>query len=72
MLAPSIMRIPVFPVFEARSEPARSMSESFPTLIADLKPSPVSLFSQVICSTACDLEDVWLAPVASWVRFLLP
>ena len=38
MFAPSIIRIPRLLVFEALSEPARSMRESFPTLISALTP----------------------------------
>jgi hypothetical protein len=36
MLAPSIILKPVLPVTEARSEPARSINESFPILISFL------------------------------------
>jgi hypothetical protein len=65
MLAPSIIRMPRFPVLAALSEPARSMRESLPTLISDLMPESFSLYSHMIYSTACDLEEVSLAPVAS-------
>ena len=65
MLAPSIIRIPLLFVFEALSEPARSISESLPILTSASMPASLSLCSQVIYRTACDLEDVSFAPVAS-------
>lgn len=65
MLAPSIMRSPRFPVLAALSDPARSMRDSLPTLISVLIPEPLSLYSQIIYRTACDLLEVSLAFVAS-------
>ena len=72
MFAPSTMRMPRLPVLAALSEPARSMRDSFPHFISALTPESFSLYSQMICRTACDLDDVSLAPVASYVLFLLP
>ena len=65
ILAPSIILIPLFPVLAALSDPAKSINDSFPTFISDLMPASFSLYSQIIWSTAWDLEEVSLAPVAS-------
>lgn len=45
IFAPSISLIPLLFVLEALSEPARSMSESFPTLTSALMPQSLSLYS---------------------------
>jgi len=65
ILAPSIIRIPLLFVFDAHSDPAKSINESFPILIYDCIPSAQSFSSTIIYKTACDLLDVSLAPVAS-------
>ena len=65
MFAPSIILIPLLFVLEALSEPAKSMRESLPILSSASIPASLSLCSQIIYRTACDLDDVSLAPVAS-------
>lgn len=72
MLAPSIIRMPLLFVLEARSEPAKSIKLSFPTCNSPYIPACLSVYSHVICITACERDDVALAPVASTVRFMLP
>jgi len=48
IFAPSIILIPLLPVFAARSDPARSINDNFPTLISDFIPESFSLYSQII------------------------
>jgi hypothetical protein len=48
IFAPSIILNPLFPVFAALSEPAKSINESFPTLISLFIPESFSLYSQII------------------------
>jgi hypothetical protein len=48
IFAPSIILIPLFPVFAARSDPAKSIRDNFPTFISDLIPESFSLYSQII------------------------
>ncbi len=72
ILAPSIILIPLLWVLEALSDPAKSISESLPILSSASIPASLSLCSQIIYSTACDLDEVSLAPVASTYLFLLP
>jgi hypothetical protein len=68
MLAPSTKRMPLLFVFDALSDPARSIKLSFAILISALAPCALSLCSTVIWSTACDLELASLASVLSFVR----
>jgi hypothetical protein len=72
MLAPSIILMPLFPVLAALSDPAKSISDNFPILSSASMPASLSLCSHMICRTACDLDDVSFAPVASHCLFLLP
>lgn len=65
MLAPSIILIPLLLVFDALSDPARSIKDNLPILSSASIPASLSLCSQIIYKTACDLEEVSLAPVAS-------
>lgn len=52
MLAPSIILIPLLFVFEALSEPARSIRDNFPILSSASMPASLSLCSQIIYKTA--------------------
>jgi len=72
MFAPSIICKPLLLVLEALSDPARSIKLNFPTCTYPWIPACLSVYSQVICITACDLDDVAFAPVASTVRRVLP
>lgn len=72
IFAPSIILIPLLLVLEALSEPAKSINDNLPTLSSASMPASLSLCSHIICKTACDLDDVSLAPVASTVLFLFP
>ena len=72
MFAPSCSRAPVFFVFAARSEPARSIRESLAIWIWASIPCALSLCSTVIYRTACDLDDASFAAVYSLVLFLFP
>eukprot|EP00162_Nutomonas_longa_P015232 comp22249_c0_seq4/m.52824 comp22249_c0_seq4/g.52824 ORF comp22249_c0_seq4/g.52824 comp22249_c0_seq4/m.52824 type:complete len:311 (-) comp22249_c0_seq4:537-1469(-) len=72
MFAPSIMRMPRFSVWLARSEPARSTSESLPILTKCETPAVRSRWATVTCRIACERELVSLAFVGSWVRRRLP
>ncbi len=57
MFAPSISQIPQLFVFDALSEPARSINESFPDLTSALIPQSLSLYSTTTCKTAWDHEE---------------
>jgi len=57
--------MPLFPVFAALSDPAKSIRDNLPIFISDLMPESFSLYSHIIYRTACDLEEVSFAPVAS-------
>mmetsp|Transcript_9043 Transcript_9043/g.31490 ORF Transcript_9043/g.31490 Transcript_9043/m.31490 type:complete len:213 (-) Transcript_9043:678-1316(-) len=72
MLAPSIILLPMFFVFAARSDPARSMRLSLPTRTGVTMFGVFSFCSTVTCSTACDLLLYTFALVASCVLCLLP
>jgi hypothetical protein len=48
IFAPSIILIPLLPVFAALSEPAKSIRDNLPTFISDLIPESFSLYSQII------------------------
>jgi hypothetical protein len=72
MLAPSIILIPLLCVLDALSEPAKSIRDNLPILNSASIPASLSLCSHIIYNTACDLDDVSFAPVASCVLFLLP
>jgi hypothetical protein len=72
MLAPSIILMPLLLVLLALSEPAKSIKDSFPILSSASMPASLSLCSHIICKTACDLEEVSLAPVASTYLLRLP
>lgn len=52
-------------VRDARSEPARSIKESFPMFTLEWIPSALSFSSTIIYKTACDQDEVSFAPVAS-------
>ena len=69
MLAPSCILMPVFPVWAARSEPAKSTNENFPTLTLVLD---WSFYIHVIWNTAWDLDEVSFKKVASHTLFKLP
>mmetsp|Transcript_22894 Transcript_22894/g.46003 ORF Transcript_22894/g.46003 Transcript_22894/m.46003 type:complete len:286 (-) Transcript_22894:792-1649(-) len=72
MLAPSTILIPRFWVFEARSDPARSISDSFPICTVSSVPCDFPFDSTEICNTACERDDTLLAAVGSVVRLPLP
>ncbi len=57
MFAPSIKRMPQLFVFEALSEPARSIRESLPDQTSAFIPQSLSLCSTTTCNTACDLDE---------------
>jgi len=57
--APSFILIPVFPVLEARSDPAKSINESLPPLTSSLVLFAL-LFLYVIVKTACERDEVSL------------
>ena len=48
IFAPSIILIPLLPVFAALSDPAKSISDNLPTFISDFIPESFSLYSQII------------------------
>ena len=59
-------------VCDALSDPAKSIMKSFPVRM-DWRVVLTRLRSWIVtCRTACDLDDVLLAAVGSWVRSLLP
>ena len=70
MLRPSRSRSPVLAVLYARSEPARSMSDSRD--VCFLACAPLSGYfssaTQLTCSTACERDETSLQLVASVVR----
>mmetsp|Transcript_3054 Transcript_3054/g.8034 ORF Transcript_3054/g.8034 Transcript_3054/m.8034 type:complete len:251 (-) Transcript_3054:373-1125(-) len=72
MLAPSCRRTPLFIVLLARSEPARSMSESLPTRTLACTLAVLAVSRTVICSTACEREETAFACVALMARFPFP
>ena len=57
MFAPSISLMPQLFVFDAHSDPARSIKESFPDQTSALMPQSLSLYSTTTCKTACDQEE---------------
>lgn len=76
MLAPSVSRIPRFCVVDARSEPARSISDSLPST-TDVRGCDCDSMTVVVCCTvtwitAWDRDDTTLAAVGSVFRFRLP
>lgn len=68
MFAPSISLIPQLLVFDALSDPARSIKDSFPVLTSAFIPLSLSRYSTDTCKTACDLELCQLASVGSEVH----
>jgi len=68
MLAPSISRIPRLFVFEAHSDPAKSINDNFPYQTSAFIPRSLSRYSTVTCKTAWDQDECWLASVGSWVQ----
>jgi hypothetical protein len=48
ILAPSIILIPLLLVFEALSDPAKSINDNFPILNSASMPASLSLCSQII------------------------
>ncbi len=72
MLAPSIILMPLLLVLLALSDPAKSIKDSLPILSSASIPASLSLCSHIICNTACDLEEVSFAPVASTYLLRLP
>mmetsp|Transcript_13711 Transcript_13711/g.38985 ORF Transcript_13711/g.38985 Transcript_13711/m.38985 type:complete len:221 (+) Transcript_13711:1337-1999(+) len=67
MFAPSMRRTPRLSVCDARSDPARSIIDSFPMNV-----SRCSRCSTVTCSTACDLDEVTFIAVGSVLLRWLP
>ena len=57
MFAPSIKRMPQLFVFEAHSDPAKSIKESLPDQTSAFIPRSLSLYSTTTCNTACDLDE---------------
>ena len=72
MFAPSMSLYPRLFVWEALSDPARSISDNFAMLISADVPWARSLCSTVTCKTAWDLLDASLASVLSFVLYMLP
>ena len=72
MLAPSTSRAPLLSVAEARSDPARSTMDSFPTRTTSFSPTALSLPSTMICITACERLEVSFFLVGSTERFRFP
>lgn len=72
IFAPSTNLIPLLLVLDARSEPAKSISDSLAMLISALMPWALSLCSTVTYSTAWERDDASLASVRSLVRALFP
>lgn len=76
MLAPSVSRSPRFCVAEARSEPARSMRDNFPTVVDSCGFWQLTIFFVLCftstCRTACERDDTLFAAVGSVVRFRFP
>ena len=58
IFAPSIIRIPVLLVFEALSEPAKSISESLEMLVLDYSLGIWRICWHWTCNIACDLDEV--------------
>jgi hypothetical protein len=69
MKAPSCSRMPQLLVFEALSDPAKSINESLPDFLVK---SESSILSHYTWNIAWDLLDVSFAPVASYILFLFP
>ena len=72
ILAPSLSLIPLFSVTVPLSLPAKSMRESFPQSTSFSVFDSLSLMLNWIWQMAWDLEEVWLAFVASVVLLLFP
>jgi len=72
IFAPSLSLIPVFSVAFPHSEPARSISESFPVKISFSIPAVLFLIFTTSYKIAWDQLDVWFAFVASVVLLLFP
>lgn len=72
IFAPSINLIPLLFVFDALSEPARSINDNFPYLTSALIPQSLSRCSTATYRTAWDHEECWLASVGSYVHLAAP
>ena len=72
MFAPSTNLNPLLFVFDALSDPAKSINDNFAMFISAFIPCALSLCSTVIYSTACDLDEASFASVLSFVLALLP
>ena len=57
MFAPSINQIPRLFVFEAHSDPAKSIKDNFPDQTSALIPLSLSHYSTTTYNTAWDLEE---------------
>jgi len=69
MLAPSVKRMPWQPLAEARSEPARSIIDSFMIFTLLLSLLVIRTYTW---KTECERDDSALASVGCWVLFLFP
>lgn len=69
MLAPSVKRMPLQPLAEARSEPARSIIDSFMIFTLRLSLLVIRMYTW---KTECERDDSALASVGCWVLFLFP
>ena len=65
ILAPSTNHYPLLFVFEAHSDPAKSIRDILPYQISALIPQSLSLYSTTTYNTACDLDECSLAEVGS-------
>lgn len=57
MFAPSIKRIPLLLVFDAHSDPAKSINDNLPDHTSAFIPQSLSHYSTTTCKTACDLDE---------------
>jgi len=72
MLAPSTILCPLFSVFAARSDPAKSTIDNLDVIILSRVPLTRECLSILIIRTACDRDENKFAPVGAIVLLSLP
>jgi len=72
IFAPSRSLIPLLFVTVPLSDPARSISDNFPSNLENRMPLVLGVEETVIWNTACDREEVLLISVDSVLLLLLP
>lgn len=72
IFAPSRSLIPLFFVTVPLSDPAKSISDNFPSSLENRRPLVLGVEDTVIWNTACDREEVLLISVDSVLLLLLP